>query len=86
MIVVDALAAYRLTRLVVEDTITVRPREALIARGPGWAGDMLTCPWCVGWWVSVGVVGARIAAPRAWRPVARALALSAIVGLIAEHT
>ena len=91
-LVVDALAAYRLTRLVIEDTITddIRERIRDAARReldtPGAAakiGKLLDCPWCAGFWVSLGVVVARTLAPRAWSPVARVLAVSAAVGLIA---
>jgi hypothetical protein len=41
------------------------------------------CPWCIGFWISVGVVGAATLAPRAWRPLATALAFSAVVANIA---
>ena len=36
---------------------------------------LITCRWCAGVWIAAGVVGARSLAPRAWTPVARALAL-----------
>lgn len=45
---------------------------------------LLTCRWCAGMWIAAGVVGARAAAPRAWEPVARTLALSAAATLIAR--
>jgi hypothetical protein len=38
---------------------------------------LVTCRWCAGVWIAAGVVVARTAAPRAWTPVARGLALSA---------
>lgn len=38
---------------------------------------LVTCRWCAGVWIAAGVVVARTAAPRAWAPVARGLALSA---------
>lgn len=38
---------------------------------------LVTCRWCAGMWIAAGVVVARTAAPRAWTPVARGLALSA---------
>jgi hypothetical protein len=92
---VDALAAFRLTRLVIEDTITEPLRQRVKHRAmrevdsPGTAAKvetLLSCPWCVGFWVSCGVVAARRVAPRSWVPLAEVLALSAAVGIIAENT
>ncbi len=54
--VVVCLAAARLTRLVTEDTITEPLRV--------WASDrpflyeLITCPWCIGFWISLGCVAA----------------------------
>ena len=48
------LAAARLTRLVTDDTITEPLRV--------WASDrrvlyeLVTCPWCIGFWISLGCV------------------------------
>ena len=38
---------------------------------------LVTCRWCAGMWIAAGVCVARAAAPRAWEPVSRGLALSA---------
>lgn len=112
-LVVDALAAFRLTRLVTKDRITRPARESWVQAayeatgtvprgadryGPGdwetWAehdenapalAEFILCPWCVGAWIAAGVVAARVVAPRAWGPVARALATSAVTGLIASR-
>ena len=52
--VIICLAAARLTRLVTEDTITEPVRV--------WASDkpfvyeLVTCPWCIGFWISLGCV------------------------------
>lgn len=92
---VDALATYRLTRLIVQDDITAPLRERVrhaamrSVDSPGIAAKvntLLSCPWCVGMWVSFGVVAARRLAPAAWTPVAAALAFSAVTGVIAENT
>lgn len=54
-----ALAAYRITRLVVTDTLVVRQRTAVLAwlleRGHDKVVEGLTCPWCVGVWASAAV-------------------------------
>lgn len=92
---VQAAAAYRITRLLQEDQLP--PLPALRRRMMWFAthGDqestkgrvqqeliyMVNCPWCLGFWVSVAVLVADSIAPRLWRPLATALALSAVVGL-----
>lgn len=80
---VDALAAFRLTRLVTRDTITapLRARFDPTTR----AGELIRCSWCTGVYVAFGVVAARRLVPRQWAPIADALAVAAVVGLIAEH-
>jgi hypothetical protein len=45
---------------------------------------LITCRWCAGMWIAGGVVAARAMAPKAWRPVGRALALSAGAALLAR--
>jgi hypothetical protein len=115
--VVDVLATYRITRLVVKDTITRRPRCWLIGRAyaaadrampePSAAGEtceelvgldddapkvatLVTCPWCAGMWVALGVAAIRVAAggpvprPRLLGWLSYALALSGAAGLLAQ--
>jgi hypothetical protein len=38
---------------------------------------LITCRWCAGMWIAAAVTAARLAAPKAWEPASRALALSA---------
>lgn len=93
---VNALAAYRLTRLWTRDSLPPLPRirqhvlhkldEIQDAKGspePHPLAALVDCPWCVGFWISVGVAGAATVVPRAWRPIATALAFSAVVANIA---
>lgn len=82
--VIDALAAYRLTRLLQEDTFPLAEavRDFVREKGSDRFVEMFECPWCLGFWISAGVVGARRALPSAWHPVATALATSAVVGII----
>lgn len=42
------LAVYRVTRLIAVDDITRPFRD----RARGWLGELVTCPFCVGAWVS----------------------------------
>jgi hypothetical protein len=99
LLAVNGLAAYRLTRLWLRDSVP--PMPAVRA----WLGDRLTehedahegrphplapltdCPWCAGFWISLGVVGVASvpALRRAWLPLATALAFSAVTGQLAER-
>lgn len=84
---VDAAAAWRVTRLVTEDTITAPVRDrADAATGPvgRWLSDLLSCPHCVGVWAAAAVVAARAVFPVGWPYAARALALAAAVSIVSE--
>lgn len=83
---IDALAAWRLTRLVTEDRATDGVRDALDRRlGPDHPAAYLAgCPHCVGVWAAATTTAARRLAPRAWAPVATMLATAAVVSLIHE--
>jgi len=60
-------------------------QEAVEADGdPPRLATLVTCRWCAGVWIAVGVGVARAAAPQVWSPVARALALSAGAALVAR--
>lgn len=107
---VDALAAYRLTRLVTADSLTQQPRDAIIAAAyaaagraeelapsaetQGWQGvaeadphvpklaELVTCRWCAGMWVALGIMVVRRF--RWWPPLAGALTMSAAAALLAQ--
>lgn len=124
-LLVDALATFRLTKLVTNDTLTAEPRDAVIrwayrrgglrvedlaadsllvqhvdlSRPGAWAEEvvpndpsgnppklatLVTCPWCAGMWVALGVVLLRRAFPRRWALLADALAMSAATGVLSE--
>ena len=87
VLVVYALAVMRLTRLINYDAILDRPRSALVrlVRGNPTVVYFISCPWCVGFWVTLAT---------AWVPlwqadntvaqyIAVALAASMIIGLAA---
>ena len=90
---VDALATYRLTRLVVSDEITQPAIEHVSGSVQAawgkpareWFDRLTSCAWCSSVWIAAGVVTARAVAPRAWAPVARLLAFSAVAGSIARR-
>jgi hypothetical protein len=88
---VDALAAYRLTRLLTVDTLppaeTAREWVKERARQHQLPAvvELLECPWCIGFWISLGVVVGRAGFGRRWDPAARTLAVSTVVGIIAAY-
>lgn len=111
-LLLDALAAYRLTRLITADAILDGPRDAVVAWAYGdrrengdepsmpevpgaWSGyamdddrapklaTLVTCRWCSSVYIGFAVVAARRLFPRAWTPIAEALALSAGAALLA---
>lgn len=81
-LLIDAVAAYRLTRLVVADSITepLRDRVARFIR----IHELVTCYWCSGMWVGAGVGMARWAVPTLWNPAAWALTVAAAAALLAR--
>ena len=81
--IVDSLAAFRLTRLAVDDQILGAPRVWVSERSR-FMSDLLGCYWCTGMWVAAGVSLARSVAPRTWGWVARVLAISTVVGLVSD--
>lgn len=84
----DALAVYRLTKLVLDDEILADVRDRITERFPPEStktGYLLTCPWCVSIYLGGAVVAARLALPVQWDAASRALAFSAFTGLVAER-
>lgn len=86
--IVDGVAVFRLTRLVVADQFppVKRARERILQRWPAtdWRVELLTCPWCVSFWIALVVVALRRFVPRVWRPASRAFAFSAVAGMLSE--
>ena len=81
--------AARLTRLAVADTIAEWPR-ILLVRSAGkvsagavrWAQGLVSCPHCVGFWLSAAVVGSWVAWGQTgpWRAIAGAFTVAYIAG------
>lgn len=93
-----ALAAYRIFRLLAEDTLLDRPRRALLKLDPNWQEDgdytgeryrekwglFLTCPYCAGFWIALLWWLAWLLWPHATVLLAVPAALSAVVALLAK--
>ena len=90
-VIFDVLATYRLTTMVKDDKITEDLRTKVWDRF-GQPGDddsnkvsyLLTCPWCLSIYFGALAVTGGMFWPRAWRPVSKALAFSALTGLISD--
>lgn len=74
------LASMRLWRLIALDELTQPTRDRLPIR----AVDTIVCPWCSGWWVSLGVTASALAWHHQWWWQLPAVALSA--SLLAAYT
>lgn len=93
------LAAYRIWRLLAEDSILDRPRRRLLRLGKDWKSDgdpvpsgyregwaiFLTCPWCLGFWLSIGIYLLWVWFPGEVLIASTVLAVSTGVGLIREN-
>lgn len=87
-LVVDALAVYRLARLVTRDSVPLfaRPRDAIAARWDGRAlGELVSCPWCASVYIAAGVLAARLLVPVPWSLIAVPLAWSAVAGFLSSR-
>lgn len=93
-----SLAAFRVFRLISEDTILDRPRAWLLGYS-GWKegeklpdsyrvkwGEWITCPWCLGFHLSVILWLLWLWQPTWMVGLCTPFALSAMVGLIAHFS
>jgi hypothetical protein len=84
LLLVSGLAVYRLTRLLVADKITERPRDRLAQAARGRLAYFVTCPWCVSVWVAAGWAALVALAPAVALVAGAVLAWSAVAGLLAS--
>lgn len=78
-----SLAAFRVTRFVIKDFLVAGLRDRLWNRFPPDStktGYFFTCPWCVGFWVSLALFFCYTIVPSPTLWVCYVLALSAVVG------
>lgn len=86
--VILALAVFRVTRLLIEDSILEPIRELTTFRlsPQNKFRELIECPWCLGMWLSFATAGLVLLRPVIITWLALPFALSAVVGLIAEHS
>lgn len=91
-------ASFRIWRILADDDIFERPRRWVVRLPRDWEeGQMLpegyriglaafiTCPWCLGFWVTIAVWLAWQASPHWTEVLSVPLALSAGVGIIRKN-
>ncbi|HEU4450113.1 MAG TPA: DUF1360 domain-containing protein [Gaiellaceae bacterium] len=86
------LASYKLGRLVAREDVTAwvrapvtRDEEAREPEREGMAralGELLTCPYCVGMWLSAGLTAALVVRPRETRFVATVFGAQAVADFL----
>jgi hypothetical protein len=102
LLILDALAVARLTRLVTADAITAPVREKLAGRRPATSmsaggervmvakrprlAQFISCPWCTSPYISLGVILLQCLAPSVCLYASALLAFSEVAGLLAERS
>ena len=83
-LVVFLLAVYRTTRLILQDEILDGPREWAFSKAkPGGKLEyLLTCPWCLSFWVAIPLSILYLVSPTGMMVVGLPLAGSAVTGII----
>lgn len=86
-LIVLALAVYRICRLIIEDAVTEKVRDAIWSKFPPshGIGYLITCYWCTGFWVASLVVVLFMIIPVPTIAASLVLALSALAGIIAAR-
>lgn len=89
------LGVYRLWRLIGVDTIT-QPFRDWVTRVSEYKGEhdmggyrekldeLITCPWCLGFWITLAVWGLWLLFPTATLVAMTPFAVSAVVGILAK--
>ena len=85
LLLLDALAVFRLTHLLTSDSITAPLRERIRKGGRLMLIEFSTCPWCVSPYIAGAVVALQRFAPTVCLYVSMVLAFSAVAGLLEEH-
>lgn len=85
LLTLDALAVFRLTHFITEDTIPFgKLRDHILNRWPdSYLAEWVNCPWCASVYVAPVVIALHYALPTMWPYAAVVLAFSAVAGLLA---
>ena len=88
VMVLNVGAVYRIARVIARDTIFDKPRNAIQNKYHGSLVNLMVCMWCLGFWLSI--IAVFLTAWRTshdlWLIAASMLTVSAIVGIVGEHS
>jgi hypothetical protein len=85
--IVAALAVARVTRLIVDDQLTIRFRRWVMNKwgADSWQSYLVTCPWCVSVWIALPVMPPAVLWPNQWVIAALSIAAASMVtGLLLD--
>lgn len=85
VLIIVALAAYRLTRLLTDDAILDGPRNWIFTHAPPKIGELLNCVHCTGVWVGVVCVALVLLFPFVGPRVLLFAAIPGAVSLLAAR-
>jgi uncharacterized protein DUF1360 len=87
VLVVVSLAVFRWVKLAIDDDITEPLRERTVFKlsPKSKLRELFECPWCLGLWLAGGAVVLFWLFPVVFLWVCLPFAISAVVGLTAEH-
>lgn len=86
-LIVAAFAVARLTRLIVDDQITIGFRRWVLQKwgDESWQSYLMTCPWCMSIWVGAPIMPVAVIWPNQWIIAALAVpAASMVTGLLLD--
>lgn len=83
---IDIMATYRLTKLIVEDRITLEIREKIWEHFPPntLLGYLITCKWCTSIWAAIVIFSLRKISPASADIVSGLLTASAATGILGD--
>lgn len=87
-LIIDIVATYRLTKLIMDDKITEKFRDMVFDKYPprtSMIGFLLTCPWCVSIWSAGAIFLIRRLDPTFANYISGALTASAVTGIAYER-
>jgi len=86
--IVGALTVARITRLLVDDQLTIKYRRWVIEKwgDDSWQAYLSTCPWCTSIYVAAPVMPATVLWPNQWVIAALSIpAASLVTGLLLDR-
>jgi Protein of unknown function (DUF1360) len=82
-LLIDIIAVYRLTKLILDDKLTEDLRGLVFENFPRGSkmSYLFTCGWCISIWAAIGIFTLRAVSPQKADYVSSILAASAVTGV-----